>query len=322
MTTVSPGHVGADPQMPAPQRRPVTLRTIRRFVKRGEKFACLTCYDATTARWLERAGIPLLLVGDTAAEMVLGLPGTIHAPLDLLVTLTAAVKRGAPETFVMGDMPFMSYQADDREALHNAARFLTEGMADAVKLEIDRSFAPLVEKMARAGIPVVAHVGARPQLSKRRGGYGSVGRTAEEARPLLGDAVAAEAAGAVMLLIEAVPNEISQRIVELTRIPVIGCGAGPACHGQIVVLQDLLGLSDWQPGFARPVTWLGEPIVAAATRWIDMVRDSDLGEHPYTIPPDELSKLRPAGRESANAIVHEGATPRMLRESADPGRAG
>jgi 3-methyl-2-oxobutanoate hydroxymethyltransferase len=280
-----------DPPAPSPPSRPVTLCTIRKFVERGEKFACLTCYDATTARWLERAGVPLLLTGDTAAEMILGLPSTIHAPLDFLITLTAAVKRGAPKTFVMGDMPFMSYQINDAEGLRNAGKFLSEGMADAVKVEVDRSFVPLVEKMARAGIPVVAHIGARPQQSKRRGGYGSVGRTAAEARPLVADAVAMENAGASMLLIEAAPNEVSQRIVEKTTVPVIGCGAGPACHGQIVVLQDLLGLSEWQPGFAKPIAQLGEQIVAAAARWKRMVHASELGEHPYRMSEGELDKL-------------------------------
>ena len=146
----------AGPPRGSPPRRPVSLRTIAKSIRRGEKFACLTCYDATTARWLERAGVPVLLVGDTAAEMILGLPGTIHAPLELLIMLTAAVKRGAPNTLVMADMPFMSYQADEAEGLRNAGRFMTEGRADVVKLEVDRSFAGLVEKMARAGVPVVA----------------------------------------------------------------------------------------------------------------------------------------------------------------------
>ena len=271
--------------------KPVTLRTLRRFVKDGRKFACLTCYDATTARWLERAGVPLLLVGDTAAEMILGHPGTIHAPLDFLLTLTAAVRRGAPNCFLMGDMPFMSYQADDAEALRNAGRFLTEGMADAVKIEVDRSFTGLVEKMARAGIPVVAHIGARPQLSKRRGGYGSAGRTVAQARQLVADAVALEAAGATMLLIEATPVEVSQRIVEKTSVPVIGCGAGPACHGQIVVTQDLLGLTDWQPGFAQPIAAMGEHLVAMARQWAGMVHASELGEHPYKMSDGEANKL-------------------------------
>jgi 3-methyl-2-oxobutanoate hydroxymethyltransferase len=279
------------PFSPLPPGKPVTLKTIRKFVERNEKFSCLTCYDATTARWLERAGVPVLLIGDTAAEMILGYPSTIHAPLDFLLTLTAAVKRGAPRTFIMGDMPFMSYQVDDGEGLRNAARFLTEGMADSVKVEVDRSFVPLVEKMARAGIPVVAHVGARPQQSKRQGGYGSVGRTAADARSLVADAVAMEEAGACMLLIEAAPNEVSQRVVEKTSVPVIGCGAGPACHGQIVVLQDLLGLTDWQPSFAKPIVQLGEQVIAAARRWNCMVRDSELGEHPYRMSAAELDKL-------------------------------
>jgi 3-methyl-2-oxobutanoate hydroxymethyltransferase len=279
------------PAVPSPPSRPITMKTIRKFVERDEKFACLTCYDATTARWLERAGVPVLLIGDTAAEMILGYPSTIHAPLDFLLTLTAAVKRGAPKTFVMGDMPFMSYQVNDAEGLRNAGRFLTDGMADSVKLEVDRSFVPLVQKMARAGIPVVAHVGARPQQSKRRGGYGSVGRTAAEAKSLLADAVAMEDAGACMLLIEAAPNEVSQRVVEETTVPVIGCGAGPACHGQIVVLQDLLGLSDWQPSFAQPIVQLGEQVIAAAKRWNHMVQASELGEHPYRMSEGELDKL-------------------------------
>lgn len=267
------------------------MRTLVKFMEADEPFACLTCYDATTARWLEAAGVPVLLVGDTAAEVILGLPGTIHAPLDFLIQLTAAVKRGAPNTLVMGDMPFMSYQADDAEALRNAGRFITEGDADAVKVEADRSFAGLVEKMARAGIPVVGHVGARPQLSKRNGGYRSVGRTAAEALHLVADAVALEKAGASAILVEATPAEVAERIVEHTSVPVIGCGAGPACHGQIVVLQDLLGLTSWQPSFASPLTRMGEPLTAAAQEWIDRVHNRDLGEHPYKMSPEEARKL-------------------------------
>lgn len=270
---------------------PVTLRTIARLVEKGERFACLTCYDATTARWLERAGVPVLLVGDTAAEMILGYASTIHAPLDFLITITAAVKRGAPSTLVMADMPFLSYQADDADALRNAGRFMTEGMADCVKLEVDRSFAPLVQKMARAGIPVVAHIGSRPQQAKLRGGYASAGRTAAEARELIADAAALAEAGAVMLLIEACPAEVSERIVQNTALPVIGCGAGPACHGQVVVLHDLLGLTDWQPSFAKPLATSGHDLIAVAERWVDRVKRNDLGEHPYKMLENEAKKL-------------------------------
>ena len=159
----------------------LTLRDLGRMAKSGAKFSCLTCYDATTARWLEKSGVEVLLVGDTAAEMILGYSSTINAPLDFMVTITAAVKRGAPSRIVMADMPFMSYQADDAEAIRNAGRFMTEGNADCVKLELDRSFAPLVEKLARAGIPVVAHIGSRPQQAKMKGGYTSAGRSAESA---------------------------------------------------------------------------------------------------------------------------------------------
>jgi 3-methyl-2-oxobutanoate hydroxymethyltransferase len=280
------------PPADASPRKPVTLRTLVRMSQRGEKFACLTCYDATTARWLERAGLHVLLVGDTAAEVILGMPSTIHAPLDFLLTLTAAVKRGAPNTFVMGDMPFMSYQADEAEGIRNAGRFLTEGMADSVKLEADRSFAALVAKIAHAGVPVVAHIGTRPQLAKMRG-YRASGRTAEEAQALVADAIAMEEAGASMLLIEAAPNEVSQRIVEQTSLPVIGCGAGTACHGQVVVLQDILGLTHWQPSFARPLMHLGDEITAAAQRWMENVRRGDLGEHPYQMEPADRERFQP-----------------------------
>jgi 3-methyl-2-oxobutanoate hydroxymethyltransferase len=273
------------------------MRTLVRMVQTGERFACLTCYDATTARWLDQAGVPVLLVGDTAAEMILGQPGTIHAPLDFLITLTAAVRRGAAHAFVMADMPFMSYQADEAEGVRNAGRFMTEGMADAVKLEVDRSFASLVTRMSRAGVPVVAHIGARPQRVKLSGGYASAGRTTAEARELVADAAALEEAGASMILVEAVPNEVSAAIVAKTNVPVIGCGGGPACHGQIVVLQDLLGLSEWQPAFAQPLAHLGESIAAAAARWVEKVAASDLGEHPYSMVEGEgaTARRRPKG---------------------------
>ena len=264
-----------------PSGHGTTLQTIRRAARNGDRFACLTCYDATTARWLQRAGIPVLLVGDTAAEMILGEPGTIHAPLDFMLIITAAVKRGAPNTFVMGDMPFGSYQCDDVEAIRNAGRFLTEGRADAVKLEVDGRFTELVSKLARAGVPVVAHLGSRPQAAKQEGGYRAAGRTQESLQQIVHDAIAMEQAGAVMLLLEAVPNEVAHAVVDATSIPVIGCGAGTACHGQIVVTQDILGLTDWQPAFARPICELGDTLMDAAREWMRKVTEDELGEHPY-----------------------------------------
>ena len=261
----------------------VSIRSLQRTVRAGGKFACLTCYDATTARWLARAGIHVLLVGDTAAEIVLGHPSTVHAPLDFLIQLTAGVKRGAPGCLVMADMPFMSYHACDADGVRHAGRFMTEGMADAVKLEVDRSFAPLMALLARAGVPSVAHIGSRPQHAKRHGGYYAAGKSAASALALIDDAVAMRDAGASMLLVEATPAEVTERIVAAVDIPVIGCGAGPACHGQVVVLQDLLGMTEWQPAFAAPAARVGDQISAAAAEWVRRVSSGNLGEHPYAM---------------------------------------
>lgn len=280
---------------------PVTLRTIQRWSREGTKFACLTCYDATSARWFERSGVPVLLVGDTAAEVILGHPATLHAPLDFLLMITAAVKRGAPKCLVMGDMPFLSYQVDEASGVRNAGRFMTEGTADCVKLEVDRSFASLVRQMARAGIPVVAHIGSRPQHARLHGGYYAAGKTAETAKGLLQDALAMEEAGAVMLLIEAAPQEVTELVVSKVRIPVIGCGAGPACQGQVVVTHDLLGLTEWQPGFARPVVEMGKHLMTMARTWKERVRTGNLygpgGEHPYVMSDVELKALETLKQE-------------------------
>ncbi|MFM2164628.1 MAG: 3-methyl-2-oxobutanoate hydroxymethyltransferase [Planctomycetota bacterium] len=276
---------------PDPTLAPVTVRSLQRAMRERRNFAALTCYDATTARWFERAGVPVLLVGDTAAEVILGFPNTLHAPLDFLVALTAAVKRGAPRCLVMADMPFMSYQAGEDEAVKNAGRFMTEGQADVVKLEVDASFAPLVAKMARAGIPVVAHIGSRPQHAKQVGGYAAAGKTADEALRIVTDADAMLAAGATMLLVEATPVEVTEEIVRRSRIPVIGCGAGPVCHGQVVVTHDLLGLTERQPPFALPIVALGKALGEMADTWKDRVRTGSLGEHPYALSDEQRAEF-------------------------------
>jgi 3-methyl-2-oxobutanoate hydroxymethyltransferase len=257
-----------------------------------EPFSCLTCYDATTARWLDSAGIHVLLVGDTAAEIVLGFDSTIHMPLDVAIALTAGVKRGAPNTVVMADMPFMSYQADDAEAIRNAGRFMTEGLADIVKIECEASFAPLVAKLTRAGVPICAHVGCKPQSAALTGGYASSGKTASEAHQIIEDAIALEKAGAVLLLVEAVPEVVAAQIVSATSIPVIGIGAGHDVHGQILVLQDLLGMTLWQPGFATPVKSLGKEIQSAAQQWMQSVADRNVTDHRFAMKPNEADKIK------------------------------
>lgn len=256
----------------------------------GHPFACLTCYDATSARWLERAGVHVLLVGDTAAEMILGHPSTIHAPLDFMIEITAAVKRGAPRTLIMADMPFLSYQANEADALRNAGRFMTQGMADVIKIEADASFAPLVAQMARAGIPICGHVGSKPQQSGLTGGYSSAGRTPSEATRVVEDAVALEQAGAVMLLVEAVPEAVTARILEETSVPLIGIGAGPACHGQVLVLQDLLGLTDRPPAFAEPAANLGPEVQRAAEEWVRRVGSRNVTAHRFEMKGEAGSR--------------------------------
>jgi 3-methyl-2-oxobutanoate hydroxymethyltransferase len=261
------------------------------MVEHNEPFAALTAYDATTARWLDRAGVPMLLAGDSAAEVILGFDSTIHAPLEFMITITAAVKRGAPNALVMADMPFLSYQASEADAIRNAGRFLTEGNADIVKLEVDGRFAGLFEALTRAGIPTCAHLGLLPQHRKLLGGYRLACRTADDAAQLVADAVRLQDAGATMLLLEAMPAEVSSRVVDKTTVPVIGCGAGPACHGQIVVLQDLLGMTDRQPAFASPIASMGDQIRCSGARWVDQVRRRDLGEHPYRMSDDERARF-------------------------------
>jgi len=283
-----------------PTAKPITLRTLQRMAKAGEPFACLTAYDATTARWLERAGIHLLLVGDSAAQLILGYDRTTDMPLDVALALTAAVKRGAPNTPVMADMPFMSAHVSDEDAIRNAGRFMTEGKADIVKVEADASMADRVMQMTRAGIAVCAHVGLRPQQVALAGGYRAAGRTAELAKQVIHDAVTLERAGAVMLLVEAVPPEVCKALVEATNVPVIGIGAGTSCQGQILVIQDLLGLTDQPPRFADAVANLGPEIVRAGREWIQRVARSEIGGQQYTMREGETQKLGILSREQTS----------------------
>ncbi|MCW5764502.1 MAG: 3-methyl-2-oxobutanoate hydroxymethyltransferase [Phycisphaeraceae bacterium] len=280
----------------------ITIATIRKMAQAGEPFASLTCYDATTARWLTRAGVHVLLVGDTAAETVFGFARTLDCPLEPLLALTAGVRRGAESAFegapapearvplVMGDMPFMSYQARADDAVRNAGRFLTEGLADAVKLEVDESLAPVVERMVRAGVPICAHVGSRPQRSAVTGGYASAGRTDAEARQIIADARAMIDAGCPMLLVEAVPQSVTAELMTLARaggrtVPVIGIGAGPRTDGQVLVLNDLVGLTDKPPPFVRPLASLGPAIEDAGRQWVRIVAQRAAGDSPYQPRP-------------------------------------
>ena len=267
-TAHSPAATSADAATPT---KPVTMRDLRHRARDGKPFAMLTCYDATTARWLYRGGLDVMLVGDTAGSVVLGFDDTIRVPLDFMITLTAGVKRGVPNAFVMGDMPFMSYQADDAQAIRNAGRFMTEGNADAVKLEVDHRHVELIAKLDRANIPTVAHIGWRPQRTPRTGVPIVAGRTDKGIQKLADLAVELEQAGAAMLLIEQATAQAARAVIAAVDIPVIGCGAGPDCHGHVIVLQDWLGMTEWQPSFAPPGGKGGQALQDLARKWVDLV---------------------------------------------------
>lgn len=271
--------------------------------RQGEKFACLAAYDATTARWLERGGVHVLLAGDSAAQVVLGHERTIDMPIDFAIQIAAAIKRGAPNTLIMGDMPFMSYHTSLESAMNNAARFMTKGKADVIKLESDETFAPLVDRLTRSGVPICAHVGCRPQTSSVTGGPVAAGRTVDELEQVVQDAITLEQAGAVLLLIEAVPEEVTKAVMDATNVPVIGIGAGTAADGQILVVNDLLGLTDHPPRFAEPVETLGERIKASAEEWVHRVREGQIGGQRYAMRPGEREKLGNAESEPTSSTI-------------------
>jgi 3-methyl-2-oxobutanoate hydroxymethyltransferase len=256
--------------------------------RQGEPFACLACYDATSARWLERAGVHVLLAGDSAAQVVLGFERTIDMPIDYAIQMTAALKRGAPRTLVMADMPFMSYHTSVEHAMTNAARFMIEGMADVIKLESDETFAPLVDRLTRAGIPICAHIGCRPQTSSVTGGPMAAGRTKSGLEQVVRDAKALEHAGAVLILIEAVPAEVTRAVMDVVSVPVIGIGAGTDCDGQILVVNDLLGLTDQPPRFAEPVETFGTKLKAAGQQWVERVARRSIGGQNYSMRAGEV----------------------------------
>jgi len=290
--SVSPTNLGAASTSETHPAGPVTLKTLKRMKRKGEPFACLACYDATTARWLERAGVHVLLAGDSAAQVILGHDRTIDMPIDFAIQITAAIKRGAPRTLIMADMPFMSYHTSVESAMHNAARFMTEGCADVIKLETDETFAPLVDRMTRAGVPICAHVGCKPQASSVTGGPVAAGRTVSQLEQVVRDAKVLEAAGAVLILVEAVPQEVTKAVTQAVTVPVIGIGAGTACDGQILVVNDLLGLTDEPPRFAQAVDTFGLRLKAAGQQWVERVRDGSIGGQLYTMRDGEQEKMQ------------------------------
>lgn len=238
--------------MPEESPKKLTVKHFRRRKERGERIVALSVYDAPTARLAAACGIELLLVGDSLGMAVLGYGNTIPVTIAQSLHHCAAVLRGASPAFVVGDMPFMTYQPSAETAMRNAARYLQEAGADGVKLEGGRHLAPTVERLVRAGVPVMGHIGLLPQNVLTTGGYRLAGKTVDEAARLRDDAVALADAGAFCLVLEGIPADVAKTLTEAVPIPTIGIGAGVHCDGQIQVVNDLLGLfSDFVPKHAK-----------------------------------------------------------------------
>ena len=263
--------------------RRVTVRDLLAAKERGERWPMLTAYDALTARVFDEAGIPVLLVGDSAANVVYGYDTTVPVTVDELVPLVRAVSRGAKRALVVADLPFASYQASPQEALASSARFMKEGLAHAVKLEGGARVLPQVEMLVSAGIPVMAHLGLTPQSVHAFGGYRVQGR-GEAGELLLQDAKALQEAGAFALVLEVVPAELAARVTASLAIPTIGIGAGGGCDAQVLVWQDLAGLTPPPgPKFVKRYADLRTVLTEAAQAFATEVADGSYPteEHSY-----------------------------------------
>ncbi|MCY4088221.1 MAG: 3-methyl-2-oxobutanoate hydroxymethyltransferase [Actinomycetia bacterium] len=269
-----------------------TLTELRTKVQRGERLVMVTAYDCGGGRLADEADVDLVLVGDSAAMTVLGLDSTVPITLDELIVLAGAARRGAQRPLVICDMPFGSYEVSDAEAVRNAIRIVKETGVDMVKLEGASSTVQRVQAIVSAGVAVCGHIGLVPQSAVLLGGYRTQGRTAQRALELIDEALALEAAGASMIVLEAVPSPVAARITEALTIPTIGIGAGPSCDGQVLVYHDLLGLSEGhRPRFVKQYADVGAQTRSALARFADDVRSGAYpsSEHEYAMPQEELA---------------------------------
>ncbi|GAG37515.1 unnamed protein product, partial [marine sediment metagenome] len=238
------------------------IHDLYRMKQEGEKITWITAYDYPTAQFAEAAGMDMILVGDSLGMCVYGYPSTVPVTMDQCIVHCEAVTRGAPETFVVGDMPFMSYQSSAETGIENAGRFLKEASVDAIKLEGGRRVAAAARGIVDAGIVVVGHIGLTPQSSGQLGGHKAQGRTAESARTLIEDALALEEAGIQMLLLEAVPPEVGKFITERLAMPVLSIGAGMHCDGQLLIVSDMIGqFQAFTPKFVKKYGNVAEVVV-------------------------------------------------------------
>ena len=271
-----------------------TVLNFQEMKRKGEKITYLTAYDFPMASFCEKAGIDMILVGDSAAMVVHGLPGTVPMTMDQMVQHARDVRRGAPDTFVIGDMPFLSYQTTVQDAIYNAGRFYKEADMDAIKLEGGRRVIKQIEGIVEGGMSVMGHIGLTPQSSGQLGGFKAQGRTAETAIELIKDAMAIEKAGAFSILLEAVPPEVGKIITDMLKIPVLGIGAGMYTDGQVLIIGDMLGYFEaFTPKFVKKYTNLSEIIEKAFREFGEDVRTGKFPEekHCYRMIEGEHEKL-------------------------------
>lgn len=255
-----------------PRQKP-TIFDLYQMKSRGEKIAWLTSYDFPTAQFAQEAGLEMLLVGDSLGMCVYGYNSTVPVSMDQCIAHSQAVRRGAPQCFVVGDMPLGSYQASDEQAVNNAIRFLKEADVDAIKLEGGVRVASRIQAITDAGLNVIGHIGLTPQSSGQLGGHKAQGRTAEAAKLVVEDALAVEKAGARMLLVEGVPPEVTTYIWQTLRIPVLSIGAGPHCDGQLLIVSDLIGqFQAFTPRFVKKYCNVAEVVTTAMREYVSEVK--------------------------------------------------
>jgi len=277
------------------ERKKITPVDVQAMKKQGKKITMLKAYDYPTALLEDRAGIDIILVGDSVAMTVLGYENTLPVTMDEMIHHTKAVVRGAKHPLIIGDMPFMSYNTSEREAIFNAGRFMKEGGADAIKLEGGASVKEIVRAIVKGGIPVMGHIGLTPQTISMLGGFKVQGKDAQGAQKIIDDALSLEEAGAFSVLLEAVPAPIAKMVTERLTVPTIGIGAGIHCDGQVLVVHDMLGFFDrFTPKFAKKYVNLSELILKALESYRDEVLKGEFptDQHSFHIDEKELSKIK------------------------------
>ncbi|MGA2159916.1 MAG: 3-methyl-2-oxobutanoate hydroxymethyltransferase [Dehalococcoidia bacterium] len=272
----------------------VTIAKIQEMKQSGEKIVMLTAYDYSTAKIVDEAGVPLILVGDTLGMVVLGYETTLRVTMEEMIHHTKAVVRGSSQALVVGDMPFLTYQLGESETLRNAGRFMQEAGCQAVKLEGGVTVAPTVRRIVDSGIPVMGHIGLTPQSIYQFSGHRVQGKTSDTAKRILDDAMALEQAGAFSVVLELVPANLARLITGRLKIPTIGIGAGPYCDGQVQVIHDMLGLfTDFVPKHSKQYARLAGEIKSAVGGYIDEVKSGKFPgpEHGSTMDENLLQGL-------------------------------